>query len=95
MGHCAIFGYLSHAPQIRVCNLKIVFLISQPKHMFFGTQKNRLDETVETVLLSTQDMFKLIDKKIIEILHKFFSFLNWPYAYLHRQVTNTQVSLCI
>ena len=35
---------------------KIFFLISQPKHNFYvvGTQKNRL---IETVLLSTQDIF--------------------------------------
>ena len=40
-----------------------------------GTQKNRLNETV---LLSTKHMIKLMDKKIITILHNFFV-LNWPY----------------
>ena len=58
-----------------------------------GTQKNRLDETV---LLSTINMFKLMDKKIITILRKLF-LLNWPYVqgldikpigwfYLHRLI---------
>ena len=32
------------------------FLISQPKHVM-GTQKNRINETVETVLLSAQNIF--------------------------------------
>ena len=42
-----------------------------------GTEKNRLDETV---LLSIQNMFKLMDKKIIAILRKLF-LLNWPYGH--------------
>ena len=41
-----------------------------------GTQKNRL---TETVLLNTQNMFKLMDRKLISILHRNF-LLNWPYA---------------
>ena len=40
-----------------------------------GTQKNRLDETV---LLGTQNTFKLMDKKRNAILLKLF-LLNWPY----------------
>ena len=43
-----------------------------------GTQKNRLNETV---LLSTQNTFNLMDKKITAILHKFV-LLNWPYGTL-------------
>ena len=51
--------------------LKIIFLISQPKHNFYyvvGTQKNRLNETV---VLSTQNMLKLMGKKINTILSFF------------------------
>ena len=40
---------------------KTIFFISHPKHVV-GTQKNRLNETV---LLGTQNMFKLMDKKIL------------------------------
>ena len=42
--------------------VKIIFLISQPKHNVVGTQKNRLDETV---LLSTQKhMFRLLGQSL-------------------------------
>ena len=51
-------------PPDRSAYLKIIFLVSQPKHMFVGAQKNRLNETV---LLSTQNMFKMLGKKIFLI----------------------------
>ena len=38
--------------QIRVRIRKLLFFISRPKHMYVGTQKNRLNETF---LLSTQN----------------------------------------
>ena len=41
-----------------------------------GTQKNRLDEMV---LLSSQNTFRLMDKKIKATLHQIF-LLNWPYV---------------
>ena len=45
---------------------KINFLISQPIHIYVvGTQKNGLKEMV---LLSTQNMLKLMGKKILTIL---------------------------
>ena len=44
--------------------LKVHFLMAQPKHVM-GTQKNRLNETV---LLSTQNNVKLMDKKIFTVL---------------------------
>ena len=47
-------------PQTENC-----FLISQPKHMYLGSQKNRFKEIV---LLSTQNTFKPMDKKIITFL---------------------------
>ena len=33
--------------------------------MFFGVQKNRLNETVEMVLWNAKNMFRLMNKKII------------------------------
>ena len=45
------------------------FYYFSTKTYVMGTQKNRLDETV---LLSTQNMFKLMNKKIIITLHFFF-----------------------
>ena len=48
-----------------------------------GTQKNRLDETV---LLSTQNTFKLMDKKIIAIL-RLKGLLNWPFVACHLLIT--------
>ena len=45
-------------PPDKSAYLKIIFHISQTKHVV-GTQKNRLNETV---LLSTQNMFKLIGR---------------------------------
>ena len=66
------------APDKRA-HLKVVFLISQQKHVV-GTQKNCLNETI---LLSTQThVYKLIDKKIITILHlKVLCKLNSSYFY--------------
>ena len=53
--------------------IKNYFLIFLPKHVV-GTQKNRHTETVR---LSTQNnMFKLMGKKVIIILHGIFVFLD-------------------
>ena len=41
----------------------------QLKHNVVGAEMNRLNEMV---LFSTQNMFKLMDKKIIKILHSKF-----------------------
>ena len=54
----------SQAPR-QECVSENYFLISQRKTCVLGAQKNRLNETV---LLSDQNMFKLMDKKIITIL---------------------------
>ena len=51
---------------------KSIFYFSSKTHVL-GTQKNRLNETV---LLSTQNMFKLMGKKLISILCSKFSYLN-------------------
>ena len=42
-----------HRPPDKSVYQKIIFLISQPKHMLWGTQKNCLDEMV---LMSTQNI---------------------------------------
>ena len=49
---------------LRVCNRKITFLFSTKTYVM-GTQKNRLNETV---CLSTQNMLKIMGKKIFTIL---------------------------
>ena len=56
-------------PQIRECNW--FFFISQPKHI----ERSHRDGSFE----HPKHMFKVMDKKIIAILHKLF-FLNWPYG---------------
>ena len=68
-------------PLVKSVYQKFNSLISQPKHVV-GTQKNRLNETV---LLSTQNMLKLMGKKILQINAKTFVYLNsclpsktWP-----------------
>ena len=59
---------------IRGHTQKINFLISPPKHMLWvvGTQKNHL---IATVLLSTQNMLKLMGMKIFIILRSKFLFI--------------------
>ena len=47
------------------CILEIYFLYFSSKTYVVGTQKNRLNETVQ----NTKHMFKLMGKKIISILH--------------------------
>ena len=44
--------YVQARPPDKRVYWKIIFFISHPKHMYMGTQKNRLNETV---LLSTQN----------------------------------------
>ena len=52
-------------------NQKSFFYFST-KTYFVGTQKNRLNEMV---LLSTQNMLKLMGKKILTFLYSFFLFI--------------------
>ena len=58
-----------------ICVPENYFSYFSTKTYVEGTQKNRLDETV---LLITQNMFKLMGKKIITILCLNL-LLNWPY----------------
>ena len=65
--------FLTSGLSLKVHTPKNSFLISQQKHVV-GTQKNSLHETV---LLSTQNMLKLMGKKIFTILRsKIFFYLN-------------------
>ena len=62
--------------------LKIIFSYFSTKTYVVCAQKNRLDETVhpEGSFEHLKHMFKMMDKKIIAILHIYF-WLNWPYAH--------------
>ena len=53
-------------PLVKSVLQKYNFLISHPKHVV-GTQKNCL--YIETVLLSTQNILKIVGKKIFTTLH--------------------------
>ena len=54
------------------CVPKKLFSYFSTKRYAVGTQKNRLNETV---LLSAQNMLKLVGKKIITIYAQFFCFV--------------------
>ena len=58
-------------PLVRVCDEKIIFYFSTKTYVE-GTQKNHLNETV---LLSTQNMLKLMGKKIFTILRSKIVFI--------------------
>ena len=63
--------------QINVLNLNYFWYFSTKANVV-GTQKNRLNETV---LLSTQNMFSLLGKKIFAFLRSKFLY-NWTYGLL-------------
>ena len=66
-------------PLVKSAYPKINFLISQTKHVV-GTQKNRLNERV---LLSIQNMLKLVGWKIFTIVrHKFCSSYSFKHVIL-------------
>ena len=67
---------------------KIDFVISQQN--IVGTQKSRLNEKV---LLSTEDLFKLLNKKIITIL-RMKSWLIWTYEEVGLQIS-TNLLICL
>ena len=85
--------------QIRVCNCKLFFLISQPKLFYIcggpskelGTQKNCLNEMV---LLSIKNfsMLKLMGKKIFIVLLSKMLFL-FTHMYTQLNVMATPVEL--
>ena len=56
--------------------LKITFLISQTKHMLWVFKRTA---SARPFFEYPKHMFKMVDKKIIEILPKLF-LLNWPYV---------------
>ena len=65
--------FLLCRPSDKSVYLKIIFLISQPKHMLWVLN--------EMVLLSTQNMFKLMGKEINSILGAQTT-LVWTYAFM-------------
>ena len=56
-------------------HLKIMFFISSSQIYVVGTQKNGLDETVNRLTETVQQMSKLMGKKIFTIL-RLFVFMN-------------------
>ena len=83
--------------QIRVCNEKLFSYFSTKTYVVV-TQKNRL---TEMVLLSTQNMFKLMHKKIITILRWNFFCLTGPmpdprrWVEIHQVITYTVASYIV
>ena len=72
-------------PLVKSVYQKNNFLISQPKHVLWV---NRLNETV---LLSTQNMFKLMGKKIFTFL-RFGIFMLKIFVYLNLWVSHSPSS---
>ena len=67
---------------------KWFFSYFSTKTYVVGTQKNHLNETV---LLSTQNMFKFIGKKIIPVLCS-KNLLNWTCEYAYKPSTYKELS---